>query len=350
MKNVLHVIDTLDIGGAEKVMVGIVNGLPGYKHHIAYLNGKNTLQEALPPSCELYPLNFRSKRDILSCIKKIRSYIRQKEIEIVHSHLVLATLLARMASPRNVKLFNHVQSMVGVRFFGPGKFWQRRAEKFFYKKWHHLIVVSEEVLQDYDHYIGIKGPVTILPNFVDDKFFSTGPKACDFRETIQLVTVGNLKPAKNYHYLFEAFKHLPKTVKLDIYGDGPQKLELQELIKKNELDNIRLCGSKSDVHTILPEYDLFVMSSKVEGHPVALMEAMASGLPAIVSDIKVLREATDGKAIYFDLDNVMSFVALVKEIINHKVDLNEYAKFNYEWAKKSGGKANFMKVLSGLYN
>lgn len=350
MKNVLHVIDTLDIGGAEKIAVGIVNGLHQYQHHIAYLSGKNLLKDSLPAGCKLIPLNFHSKMDTWRCVKQLRRYIRENQIEVVHSHLVMATLIGRMACPRNVKMFNHIQSIVGARFFGKGKYLQRLTEKFFYKKRHHLIVVSEEVLQDYDHYIGIKGEVTILPNFVDDKFFATGPKLSNFSDKLRLVTVGNLKPAKNYHYLVEAFQHLPKTVQLDIYGDGPQKNELQELIGKKGLSNIKLCGSRNDVYTILPGYDLFVMSSKVEGHPVALVEAMASGLPAIVSDIKVLREATNGKAMYFDLDNVMSFVSRVNEIADHTIELDSYARFNFDWAKKTGDKKTFMQTLSRLYS
>jgi len=350
MKNVLHVIDTIDLGGAEKVMIGIVNGLPQYQHHIAYLGGKNSLKDTLPPTCKFLPLNFRSKVDSWRCARQLRQYIRQNDISIVHSHLVMATLIARMACPADVKMFNHIQSIVGARFFGPGKYWQRTAEKFFYRKRHHLIVVSEEVQQDYDKYIGIKGPVTVLPNFVETKFFAPGPRLSTFTDTLRTVAVGNLKPAKNYLYLLQAFLQLPKTIKLDIYGDGPQRVEMEEFIKINKLDNVRLCGSRNDVYTLLPGYDLYIMSSKVEGHPVALMEAMAAGLPAVVSDIKVLREATDGKGLYFDLGSVNGLVSLLRDIAAHKIDLDNYARFNFEWVKKSGSKERFLQTLDKLYS
>ena len=178
--------------------------------------------------------------------------------------------------------------------------------------------------KDYDECIGIKGECTVLSNFVDNCFFSGDFKRMSFNGTFRMVTVGNLKPAKNYNYLVNAFKKLPKGIHLDIYGDGPLRKELQAAIDEHKL-NIRLCGLKKNVHEVLRNYDLFVMSSIFEGHPVALLEAMASGMPAIVSDIPVLREATMNQGIYFDLSNPADFITKITAIADHKVDLDVFA-------------------------
>ena len=170
-----------------------------------------------------------------------------------------------------------------------------------------------------------------------------------FNGTFRMVTVGNLKPAKNYNYLVNAFKKLPKGIHLDIYGDGPLRKELQAAIDEHKL-NIRLCGLKKNVHEVLRNYDLFVMSSIFEGHPVALLEAMASGMPAIVSDIPVLREATMNQGIYFDLSNPADFITKITAIADHKVDLDVYAEANFEMVKKEAGKEPYMQKLFSLYN
>ena len=203
--------------------------------------------------------------------------------------------------------------------------------------------------KDYEACIGIKGECTVLTNYVDNRFFAEGYKSMSFNGTFRMVTVGNLKPAKNYGYLIDAFRLLPKGVHLDIYGDGPLRQQLQAEINKHKL-NIRLCGLNNNIHEVLRKYDLFVMSSVVEGHPVALLEAMASGMPAIVSDIPVLREATKNSGLYFELENINDFVKKVTAIANHEVDLDVYAKCNHDIIRREGGKEKYMEHLTSLYN
>jgi glycosyltransferase involved in cell wall biosynthesis len=346
--NVLHVIDTLSVGGAEKLLVGIVNGLPQFNHHVVYLCGSNALEKDLPPTCKVVKLGFRSKWDTVRCVLQLRRYIRKHNIEAVHSHLVMATVITRLACPKKVQLFNTIHSMLGSRCFAPGKRMQRVIEKMTYKKRHHIIAVSEQVYNDYDSCIGIKGTASVLPNFVEDKFFKADYKRMSFNGTFRMVTVGNLKPAKNYPYLIEAFKKLPKGIHLDVYGDGPLKNELQAEIEKHQL-NIRLCGLRDDVHQVLPQYDMFVISSVVEGHPIALLEAMASGMPAILSDIPVLREATGNNGIFCDLANSNDFVNKVTAIANHEVDLDVYAKANFTRVKNMASKEQYMHTMARLY-
>jgi glycosyltransferase involved in cell wall biosynthesis len=346
--NVLHVIDTLNVGGAEKLLVGIVNGLPQFNHHVIYLCGSNKLGKDLPASCQVVKLDFRTKWDTPACVIRLRRYIKKNKIDVVHSHLVMSTVITRLACPKNVQLFNTIHSMLGSRCFAPGKRMQRFIERLCYRKRHHVIAVSENVYHDYNNCIGIKGKHTVLPNFVEDKFFTADYKRMNFNGTFRMVTVGNLKPAKNYPFLIEAFKKLPKGIHLDIYGDGPLKNELQAAIEKHRL-NIRLCGPHENVHQVLTQYDMFVMSSLVEGQPVALLEAMASGMPAALSDIPALREATGSKAIFYDLNNVNEFVDKITAIANHQVDLDEYAKANFERIKNMAGKKNYMSTLSTLY-
>lgn len=346
--NVLHVIDTLGVGGAEKLLVGIVNGLEQFNHHVVYLNGSDELAKNLSPDCRLLNLHMRSKKDTLRCVLRLKQYIRENKIEIVHSHLVMATTIARLACSKKIPLFTTLHSLLGSRFFKKGNTWQRMVEKITYKKRHHVIAVSGNVLRDYDNAIGIKGSYTILPNFVENDFFANEPRRMSFNGTLRLVSVGNLKAPKNYSFLVEAFKELPKGIHLDIYGDGPLKEELQKEIDEHKL-NIRLCGLKNNVHELLRQYDLFVMSSTVEGHPIALLEAMASGMPAIVSDIPVLKEATGEKALYFSLDNTKDFVKQITAIANHQVDLDVYARANLETVKAFASKERYMFLLKNLY-
>lgn len=110
--NILHVIDTLGIGGAEKLLVGTINALSNCNHHVIYLCGKDKLASELPANCRITRLNFHSKWDVPRCVLAIRRYIKENNIEIVHSHLVMSNLISRLATPRKVKI---VEYCVGYR-------------------------------------------------------------------------------------------------------------------------------------------------------------------------------------------------------------------------------------------
>ena len=345
--NVLHIIDTLGIGGAEKVMIGTVNSLPDFQHHVVYLGGSNAMASSLPGSCKTKKLNYRSKFDILRCVIQLRRYIKQNNIEVIHTHLFMATLIARLACPKNVQLFTTIHSMPSKNYFAKRRL-AKWMEKITYRSKHHMIAICHEVFNDYNKCIGIKGPYTILYNYVEDIYYATEHRKTSFSETFKMVAVGNLKEAKNYPYLIEAFKKMPANVYLDIYGSGPLHSQLQNEIEKHKL-NVKLCGVREDIYNVLPQYDAFIMSSIFEGQPISLLEAMACGMPAILSDIPVLREATNNKAIFYDLNNVNDLVEKVTAIANHQVNLDELAKANFERVKKIASKENYMTMLKKLY-
>jgi glycosyltransferase involved in cell wall biosynthesis len=345
--NVLHIIDTLGIGGAEKILVGTVNGLPGFQHHVIYLNGSDSMAVSLPANCKIVKLNCRSKFDILRCAFELNKYIRNNNIEIVHSHLFMASLVARLACPKNVKLFTTIHNLPSKNFFAESRI-AKWLEKITTRKRHHLIAICHEVFKDYKKNFGVKGEYTILYNYVEDGFYAADYKKMSFNGTFRMVAVGNLKKQKNYSYLVEAFKKMPKNIYLDVYGAGVQENELRTEIEKHHL-NINLCGVRKDIQYVLPQYDAYIMSSQFEGQPISLLEAMASGMPAILSDIPVLREVTNNKAIFFDLDNTGDLVNKLTAIANHEVDLDEYAKANFERVRKIASRDNYMTMLKKIY-
>ncbi len=350
MRRVLHVIDSLTIGGAEKLLVEVVNSMNGFEHHIISLSDKNDLEGEINNECKVLKLGFKSKKDIFRCVKKIRRYINENRIEIVHSHLVMANVIARLASPRNIKVFNSLHSLIGETHFSDRFSWQRVVEKCTYRSRHHLIAVSKHVLKDYQRHIGVKGKAEVLNNFVGDKFFAETYQKTDARNGLKMIAVGSLKPQKNYDFLLQAFKYLSESITLDIFGDGPLRSELEQTIDLYGINNVRLRGIGTHMEAKIKEYDLYVMSSIAEGHPIALLEAMALGMPVIISDIPVLREATGDFSLYFSLSNSKEFVNKITDIAEGKVDLNRYAEYNLAYAKKIGNKENYLIRLGNLYN
>lgn len=347
-REILHIIDSLGTGGAERLLVEIITCTPYYSHHVISLSNKLDLSEQLPKQVPLISLGFTGKKDTFSAIRKIRRYILSRNIDIVHSHLAMANVLARVATPRGKVLFNSLHSQNGIRLFRNPWSIASIVERWTYSKRHRLIAVSQAVLNDYQKYIGVKGASFVLYNFVADKFFAPNPHSFNHEQGLRMISVGTLKPAKNYSFLVEAFKGLPEDCVLDIYGDGPLKESLQREIMDAKV-NIRLCGGRTDIEKLYQSYDLFVMSSIVEGHPVALVEAMAAGMPALLSDIPVLHETTGGKGLFFALDDPADFRQKVLGILSGSILLNGYASHNHQLASNTARKQQYLLKLDSIY-
>lgn len=345
--SILHIIDSLTVGGAEKLLVSTINGLPEFEHHLIYLSGSDALLPQLTAPCRVFKLGVVTKIGFFRSAFFLRRYIRKHKISIVHSHLCLATVIARMGCPSDVKLFSTIHNLPSKSYFKASKL-LKWMEKITYRRRHHIIAICKEVYNDYDRCIGIKGPYTILYNFIEDKFFKQNFKYPGHNCKLNLVAVGNLKYQKNYPYLVEVFKKLPEHIRLDVYGSGDLAYKLQEDIDRYNL-NIRLCGVRHDMEKILPEYDALVMSSHYEGQPLAVLEAMASGVPVILSDIPVLHEVTDSKAVFFDIKDPSDLKRKLIAISDHKIDLEPVATANHERAQQIARKENYLKNLKEVY-
>lgn len=344
---ILHVIDSLAVGGAEKLVVTLLRNLKGYNLHLIVLNKPDNLLKEIPPDCKVTFLNYKSPMDIPKCSYLVRAYIKRHHINIVHSHLYWSNTIARLATPGSVQIFNSIHNISSKTNYSVNRL-SLYLEKLTYKKRHYIITVSKAVLDDFDKWIGLKGPATVLYNFINDDFFGAFPKLYFSAENIRLIAVGTFKKQKNYSYLIEAFKSMPAHVSLDIFGNGPLKETVYEQINAHKL-NIRLCGLRQDMSKVLPVYDAYVMCSTYEGHSLALMEAMACGLPAFLSDIPVQREAAGNAAIYFDLNSPNDFVNKLVETFNDIERLKYMSKEGIKRANQLACKDGYIQQLETLY-
>lgn len=151
------------------------------------------------------------------------------------------------------------------------------------------VVVTTEQMRCYvmDHY-GLPSPrVTIIPNYVDTDQFKPQPDICR-RRTICFI--GRLEAQKNLGALLEAVKGLTE-VQLTIIGSGAFRDDLLALTHEHGVD-VHFLGNVP--YSMLPEHlnqaEVFVLPSLYEGHPKALLEAMACGRPVIGTDVVGIRE------------------------------------------------------------
>ncbi|TKJ37256.1 hypothetical protein CEE37_14175 [candidate division LCP-89 bacterium B3_LCP] len=127
-----------------------------------------------------------------------------------------------------------------------------------------------------------------------DETIFNAPRQVTEKETITIGTVGRLVPQKGYPYLLEAFKELRTSVehiRLRITGEGLFRPHLEELIRKNNLEEkVTLCGEHPHDAALYDGIDIYVQPSVSEGCSITLLEAMGMGLPVVASDLDGPRE------------------------------------------------------------
>ncbi len=228
----------------------------------------------------------------------------------VHCHSPAGGVLARLAAHK--RGIRAIYTAHGFHFYqkAPLKNWllYYPAEKLLARWTDVLVTVNREDYCFARRYLGA-GRVCYLPGVgVDTELFGQQASDAEKREfrltyglpqdAAVLLSVGELSGRKNHRLALEAVRRLSAAGELFgqkvcylICGQGPKQKELVCQAKALEIaDDVRLAGYQEDVRTFYQNADIFVFPSIQEGLPVALMEAMASGLPCVVSDIRGNRE------------------------------------------------------------
>ena len=315
---------------------------------------KNALNEL---NVHMYQIDF--ERSVFKIGNHIKSYKQMKKLmnerqyNLVHTHTPISSLITRIAF-KHSEIFNKCRMIYtahGFHFFkgnSPLKnFLFRNIEKYGAKYTDTLITINKE---DYEVAKNFKlrqnGIVEYIPGVgIDiDKINSIqGNKeelcnelkiSCD---SILLLSVGELNDNKNHKVVIQALSELPENVHYIICGAGPLKEKHEQLAEKLHIkERLHLLGYRSDVIKIMKSCDIFVFPSKREGLSVALMEAMACGLPCIASKIRGNVDLIENKVSSLmcnpnEYRGIVQAVKTINEEVKDKFsELNKKKSKNYD--------------------
>ena len=279
---------------------------------------------------------------VLHLAKKIKEIVKQEPARsiLLHTHLTPCQLyvpLAARIAGLNVPLLTTEHSTNNRRrTVASGKFFDRKL----YKPYRHVVCISEGVKHSMTVWLPeIESKLITIPNGVNIDDFDIIPHPDQNSECPVIISVGRLQRMKNYQASINACALLKDLdFEYHILGDGDEKPALMKLIEERRLANkVKLLGFRSNVAKHLSQSNIFLMSSYWEGFGLALVEAMACGLPAVVSDVPGVREIVgqDQKSGFLVDPNDPVGIAekLRRLILSHKLRTN-MGEYNRLCARK----------------
>jgi glycosyltransferase involved in cell wall biosynthesis len=349
-KNILHIIDDLGRGGAEVMLTKLVPHLSNYNNIVVTLNAKNHFTQLEFNAEQLYCLNMGGFSKFLLGAFKLRKFIKQHNIHLVHSHLFTATQVARFGVPTSIPLVTtiHTNVAASVEY---NKWYMKLIEKFTYALRSSTIIgVSQVVLAQYNKHFRHKAKNQhLLYTFADVMHLQ--PVANKQTGTsFKLIAIGALRYPKNQEYLIRAMALIKnQNVILDIYGTGPKQKYLQQLINESSA-KVTLKGEVKDAAMLMNNYDAFVMSSEFEGFSLSVLEAMAMKTPLLLSDIPSFKEQCIDTALYFNLSDVKSFVTQLQWLISQNSLQQKMINAAYHRLVNNFTLQNHLTGLQTIYN
>jgi glycosyltransferase involved in cell wall biosynthesis len=310
---VLHVISTLMAGGTELAMIRLIRSLDpaSYRFRVAWLLGEPVLGRDVEAATDAppVPIGLRGKADPAAFVRLCRLVSRER-VDIVHTHMDLADYYGAAAA----RLIGTalVSTKQNADEFRTRRTWKRPPflllERGSYAAADAVIAVSQGLVDFLERAESLpRGKTVVIGNGVDPSIAFRAPAREEARKVLGLEpgipvlgTVGRLAEQKGQIDLLRALPAILKEhpeARLLVAGDGELRVPLeQESLRLGLQGAVRFLGHRDDVPVVLKALDVFVLPSRWEGLPQALLEAMALSLPVVATRCVGVEETVEDGA------------------------------------------------------
>lgn len=341
---ILFLIHDLGQGGAEKVLVNLVNNMDRTKFDISVivLFGGGINEQFLKKDINfhaVFPKEIPGNSKIMKAMTPKQLHcicVKEKyDVEIAYLEGPSARVISGCADS-TTKLVAWVHSTVKDRKYVASAFRSYSECSKCYKKFDKIACVSADIRKSFDNVFEWSPPLTVVNNTIDsneiiqksleeveDNLFQT--------DVINVIAVGTLKQVKGYDRLLRILKKLQGekySFHLYILGIGPMQGELKNFIRENQLSSyVSFLGYQTNPYKYVAQSDLYVCSSYSEGFSTAVTEALIVGTPVCTVDVSGMRELLGDSEYGLVTDN--SEEALyqgIKQLLDNPKKLSYYKK------------------------
>lgn len=331
---ILHVITSLRLGGAEKLVAELLPRLRQAGHEVAvyvflgiHTPLVNQLREAgihviMGPKNRsvYYPGHIRVLRRLMP------------NYDIVHTHNSSSQLFAALAHiGRTTPLVTTEHSTYNRRrqhaFFRP-------LDRWMYRQYRQIICISELCLQNLQTYLadGKTSSMCVIHNGIDIELYSSAQPSAEYNhETLHaahlLINVAGFRQEKDQPTLIRAMRLLPDDYHLLLVGEGECLPTCQQLAQSlGVAQRVHFLGLRTDIPSLLQSADVVLMSSHYEGLSLSCLEGMSAGKPLVASDVDGLREVVSGYGVLFPHEDEKALAAAVERLCTDTANAASIAK------------------------
>jgi len=294
---VLFCIWALEAGGAERFLVELVRRAPRERLDVKVvcLSRKGAWAgEVESAGVEVICLDKKTGLD-LTIVRRLRALFRSERPDLVNTHLWTADLWARLGAV----LSGVPHIVVTEQNVDVWKTWYHRLiDRLLFRRTDKVICVSDQVLDFYRDVLRVPAAkLEVIPNAIDVEGPPPPPGARPLREEIGagagdfvFLCAARLHPQKAHAVLLDAARSVAdrggRRFKIALAGEGSLRAELEARVRVLGLEQVvHFLGFRNDVRALLPQADAFVLPSHYEGLPLAVLEAMAAGVPVVVTRV-----------------------------------------------------------------
>ncbi|MGF7184765.1 hypothetical protein GGQ84_000850 [Desulfitispora alkaliphila] len=313
---VLHIINNLGSGGAEKLLedlIPLMNKMENMEVDILLLTDKNNVffDSLINKGVKVDVVKYKNMYDIRN-IFEVKKYIVNGGYDIVHSHIFPTQYWVALSRVflRNKKV-KFVTTEHSTHNRRREKFYFRYIDKLIYSQYDSIISITKKTRDNLIDWIDPKHKKidkhVVIENGVDiEKIKVALPYKKNelikgiIENTKLICMVGRFSEAKDQPTLIRAVSKLSEDIHLVLVGEGPLMGDNEELAEQLGVSGrVHFLGFRQDIPRILKTVDIVVLSSHWEGFGLAAVEGMAAGKPVIASDVEGLRDVLDKAGLIF---------------------------------------------------
>jgi len=349
---ILHVITSLQMGGAEKLMVDLLPRFikKGIDCDLLTFDGTMTpFREILELSgMKIFDfgkgINPYSIKNILRLIPFLRKY------DVIHTHNTAPQLFVAIASVLCPVVLVTTEHTTSNR--RRGWKWYVPIDRWMYSRYKSIICISDKTKENLEkHLPNLHTNIFIIYNGIPIEDYSEAKDdellKNDYHDCVKVMMVAGFRYQKDQPTVIRALLNLPENYHLFLVGDGVEREKCEQLTKDLELNlRVHFLGIRSNIPSLLKAADICVISSHWEGFGLAAVEGMAAGKPIVASDIPGVAEVVKGAGILFEKGNADDLAVKIRSLAENKT----FYEQTVQMCRQRANKYSIDKMVDGYMN